>query len=311
MKKFLLYVVVLLASMGAYAKPITIASIIKESYGDKEQVNFIYEKSGEDLFDEWSMGKLLKVTVGESEITFDYSQLSSDILTMTRVEQDGDTFLYEMTLNEDGNVVKVIQYENGVRDEDYVTFEYADERLINYKQIRGNEIEESIITYDESGHVNKVEIIDSGYDSENETILYEYELHIGTNQFGYLWDMFYNVDLDDFEWVAFSGYLGKPAKGLPSKITVSEDSGESVKILDWNTCVYGTPGWITVAEGDSVETFTIEWYENAACGVESIDVEGIPSIRFYDVNGVEVSGDAKGLVIERKGDGSTVKRLNR
>jgi hypothetical protein len=53
-------------------------------------------------------------------------------------------------------------------------------------------------------------------------------------------------------------------------------------------------------------------FERILSSVRGVEIEETNSpARFYDVNGVEVSGDAKGLVIERKGDGSTVKRLNR
>jgi hypothetical protein len=58
--------------------------------------------------------------------------------------------------------------------------------------------------------------------------------------------------------------------------------------------------------------FEEEDFERILTSVRGVEIEEPNSpARFYDVNGVEVSGDAKGLVIERKGDGSTVKRLNR
>ncbi len=311
MKKFLLSVMMLGGILSISAMPIALSSIISENDGVEEVTTFIYENSDKDLCDEWTMGELLKVNDGYSEFTFDYSQLSSNLLTMIREDKDGEITKYELILNDEGYVVKALEYNNGILDEDYCTFEYTDGCLTLYRQISQDGIEESSITYDESGQVIKVENTDSSDESATEISYFEYEHPLGTDAFGSFWDWFYNVDIDDLEWVAFAGYLGKNANTLPSKITRNRQSGEEVKLVDWNTNVYGYPTWITVTENNNADKFIIEWYNNAACDLKPITGDKKSSSRFYNINGVEVSGDTKGIVIERKGDGSTVKRLNR
>ncbi len=311
MKKFLLGMICMVFAISVSAKPYLINTITIERNGSEELITFIYSDEWEEEEMTLVGGKLMKVTDGYSEFTLDYANLSSNILTMTRVDKDGDTTLYEMTLNEEGNVVKVLEYKNGVLDEDYCTFEYTEGRLTNYKQINSEDIEESVISYDEWGRLSKVEVTDNYNETDKDVISYAYQKSVDYTQVGYLWDTFYGVDLDDMEWVAVAGYLGDRINGIPTNITTTSKEGVESKHQDWDTDGYGYPIWITVSEDNESERYIINWYSGPTINVETISAEKAESARFFSGDGVEVSGDAKGLVIERKGDGSTVKRLNR
>ena len=78
------------------------------------------------------------------------------------------------------------------------------------------------------------------------------------------------------------------AEGYPTRITIKE-------ISEWNTSEYSYEfGWEADLSG--------------VAGVEA-DVTGVS--KFYNVHGLEVGADAKGLVIERRADGSVVKSIRR
>jgi hypothetical protein len=125
-------------------------------------------------------------------------------------------------------------------------------------------------------------------------------------------DAWYRLDPDDelfwqeVEW--FPDYVLVEGVGMnSSKVHAPGDvfdmpTGGSVLMCDLVS--------MTDLEGNVL--FEEKDFERILSSVRGVEIEETNSpARFYDINGVEVSGDAKGLVIERKGDGSTVKRLNR
>jgi hypothetical protein len=302
MKKFLLTVLIVLCTLSANAVPQYLTSIIREKDGKTEKTDLVYNDR-----EDWT---LVAVNDEFGELSFDRSQLSSNLLKMTRTNNDGHTIIYDMILNEDGNVVRVDEYDNGILAENYVLFEYNNSKLVSYKQISPDGVTETTITY-EGYAVSKVETIKIGDESSREITTFEYENAISYTTLQSLWDIFFNVDLNDMQWLSLSGYLGYWPGGVPSKITTVGCGETVIKDLDWKCCVYGFPDAITITSNDNIEVYYFSIDIDGAISVESVEYGDSEPRRFYDVNGVEVSGDAKGLVIERKEDGSTVKRLNR
>ncbi|MCM1077342.1 MAG: DUF4595 domain-containing protein [Bacteroides sp.] len=255
-------------------------------------------------------GKLVKVTSSESVYTFDYSQLASRKFVMTRVDTyDGqrETTVTEMTLNDDGLVVKAIEIEDGKVDDTYFTFDYIDGYLTNYKQISPEEVEETKVTYVD-GRITKVENIDGGSVTENDTSTFEYDGIMNPGGL-VLYDTLFDIDLDDMEYVAMTGMLGKIYAELPVKITQTDSYGSEVETVKWTVDDQGYATRMVITEDWGSETVDFRWSDSSAISIVSADNSG-ESI-YYTIDGNRATSDTKGILIERRADGTTVKRVNR
>ena len=117
-----------------------------------------------------------------------------------------------------------------------------------------------------------------------------------------------NEELNPSNLEGFQEYVLVDGVGMnASKLHAPGDNCLGLTGGSWSLCYLVS---MTDLEGNIL--FEEKDFERILTSVRGVEIEETNSpARFYDVNGVEVSGDAKGLVIERKGDGSTVKRLNR
>ncbi len=300
MRKFLLSFAALSLALGASAASKRLASVTEMSYGDEEKAVYSYDETG----------RLVSVESKYDLLTIDYSQVAAKKLVITEQDKyDKSVYTYEMTLNDEGLVVRGVECENGVPDDDYVLFEYTDGRLTNFKQVDPDEVEETRITYDADGLVAKVENIDGNSVSENETITFEYGDIPNTGSLQ-LWDELFSVDLDTFALAATAGFMGKAPAQLPVKAIETDVYGTDTEVFEWEVSEDGYVTKLTIPNewgGSEVYAFAWEIDDSGVAGIVT-DKDGIT--RYYDLNGVEVSSDTKGIVIERKADGTVTKRIN-
>lgn len=297
MKRIFLTISALSLMLGASAASKRLTTITEKSYGESYVTAFTYDDSG----------RLTKIDDSWSAYTFDYSQVAAKKLTLTRVDQE-ETIVYEMTLNDEGLVEKVLEYDDGALDEDYYTFEYTDGRLTNYKQVRPDEVEESRISYDSNGAVTKIENID-GSPTESETITFEYDGIANQGNLS-LWDNLFSVDLDDMEYAAMAGFMGKAPAQLPVKSTCTDSYGSESDFYEWAVDADGYASSLTVKDEYNTEVYEFAWKSNVS-GVHSVAADASGASRFFSADGIELDSSAKGIVIERKADGSTVKHIRK
>lgn len=301
MRKLVLSFIAGGAVLTAGAASRQLLSATEESWGSQYVTSYEYDAEG----------RLVKVTDGYSVYTFDYSQLASKKFVMTRVDAyewgDPETTVTEMTLNDNNLVVKAVEIYDGEIDDDYSTYEYTDGYLTNYKYIRPDEVEETKISYTD-GRITKVENIEES-ESECETITFEYD---GINNPGELvmFDNIFDIDLDDMEYVAMTGMLGKIYNELPVKAVSTELYGSYDTTFKWTVDAedYVSILEISTSEGDNYK-YSFAWSGNT--GVGSVSVDNAVGSQFFSVDGKRVASDAKGIVIERRADGKSVKRINR
>lgn len=299
MKRILLSIAALSLMVGASAASKRLTTVIEKGYGSDYSTSFNYDDSG----------RLVKIVDGDYIYTFDYSAVASKKLVLKYESKEDGVVTYDMALNDEGYVAKIVVYDNGVLEDDYYTFAYTAGRLSSYKQISPEEVEESKISYDANGVVLKVENIDGNSASENDITTFEYDGIVNTGNL-IMWDGMFAVDLDDMEFAAMAGYMGKAPAQLPVKSIYRDSYGSETETFTWTMDADGYPTGLTMKEESYTNTDIYEFvWENANSGVAStgVDVNGVS--RYYTVDGHEVDSSAKGLVIERKADGSTVKRI--
>lgn len=295
MKKLLLAIAACALTSGASA-----ATKQLISYGES---NYPLTKVSYD-----ESGRLTSIEDDTDTYTFDYGKVAQKTLLLTRKEKNyNEVTVYTFTLNDEGNVVKATETENGKVDETYYTFEYADGYMVNYKQIRPDEVEESKITYSE-GKITKIENIDGASASENDTETFEYGnvAYLGNLP---VFDGVFGIDLDDLEFAFMAGYMGKAPSELPVKSVDTSMYGSDTTTYDWTVDADGYVTKLEEKEADSSwsEIIVFNWAE--VSGVDSIEISGEGASRYYTIDGCPANADTKGLVIERKADGTTVKHI--
>lgn len=300
MRKLVLSFLAGAAVLTAGATSRQLLSVTEEAWGDKYVTSYEYDAEG----------RLVKVTDGYSVYTFDYSQLASKKFMMTRVDAyewgDPETTVTEMTLNDNNLVVKAVEIYNGEIDDDYSTYEYTDGYLTNYKYIRPDEVEETKISYTD-GRITKVENIEES-ESECETITFEYD---GIKNPGeiVMFDNIFDIDLDDMEYAAMTGMLGKIYNELPVKAVSTDLYGSSEENFAWTVDAEGYASSLEITNEWDNYKYSFEW--SGTTGVGSVSVDNAAESQFFSVDGKRVASDAKGIVIERRADGTSVKRINR
>lgn len=296
MRKFLLSFLAGAAALTAGAASRQLLSVTEESWGEQYVTSYEYDAEG----------RLVKVTDGESVYTFDYSMLDSKKFVMTCVDP-WETNVTEMILNDDNLVERTVLYRDGELRNKYHAFEYTDGYLTNYKYIRPDEVEETRISYTD-GRISLVEEIEDS-ESECETITYEYDGIMNPGEI-VMYDSVFNIDLDEIEYVAMTGMLGKIYNELPVKCTRTDLYGSESTPYKWTVDAEGFATKLEITdEWDNVESYSFQW--SGSTGVGTVSVDNNTDSRFFSVDGKRVASDAKGIVIERRADGSSVKRINR
>lgn len=301
MGKYLLTFFLGAAALTASAAPRQLLSVTEEAWGEKSVTTYEYDAEG----------RLAKVVDGESVYTFDYSQLASKKVIMTRVDtyewsSEQEVTVTEMDLNDDNLVIKAIEIQNGEADEDYYVFEYTDGYLTSYKYIMTDEVEETRITYTD-GKITLVEEIDES-ESECETTTYEYAGIMNPGELA-MFDNVFNIDLDDIEYVAMNGMLGKIYTELPVKSVSKDEYGSSEATFKWSVDEEGYAIKLESSSEWDNYTYSFEWSDNSS--VNTINADNAGSSQFFSIDGKSVAADARGIVIERRADGSAVKHYNR
>ncbi|MCM1152117.1 MAG: DUF4595 domain-containing protein [Muribaculum sp.] len=302
MSKLLLTAIFAAAAVTASAAPRQLLSITQEDYGSTYLTSFEYDNAG----------RLVKIVDGNTTLTFDYSQLDAKKLVLTRVDSNEwstpDTSVYEMTLNDANLVAKWVETYNGVKDDDYCTFEYTDGYLTNFRQVSSDEVEETKISY-VNGRIEKVENID-GSVSECSAITFEYG-DIQNPGSLVLYDIIFDIDFDDIEYVAMTGMLGKIYTALPIKATETDVYGSKTNLFKWTVDDEGYATKVEITEENYSQPYSYSFAWSASSAVSAINADLKGTSRFFSIDGKSVASDAKGIVIERRADGSVIKRINR
>lgn len=279
----------------ALSAPRQLLSVTEEGSGYKSTTSFEYD----------AQSRISKITDGESVYTFDYSKVNEGKFIMTRTDND-DVIVTDMDLNSDGLVVKAVEIEDGVADDDYFTFEYTNGYLTNYKQVRPDEVEESIITYTD-GVITKIVNTD-GNPNENEVVTFEYSDALNVGEL-YYYDELFGLDVDDFEYVAMAGLMGKAPAKLPVKTTQTGNYGSESETFTWTYDLYNYP--VKYIDNDNGYEYVVSLEWSDASGVENIVVNENGESAYFTLDGIAADENVKGFVIERRKDGSVVKVIRK
>lgn len=311
MKKILLASAALALAFSASAAR-TVTKIVENERGMFSTTTLTYDTSD----------RLSTITDDNSTFTFDYSRLAEKKLLLTRVDRpDNEVTLYEMDLNDEGYVIKTVEYDDGELDDTYLTFGYTDGRLTSYRQVSPDEVEEDVITWFNDNISTIRNTNGDPDDAETTTVEYQYWNHYTENTFGVcLYELLYGIDLDDMEWVGFAGFLGKAPARFTCTYTVTNDkTGQPVDAVLIND-VLDLDGYLgrislyrktdlTAEEYPLEREFVFTWEGEA--GVAAIQGAAAAESSYYTIDGNKASSITKGLLLERRPDGTTVKRINR
>ncbi|MCM1377472.1 MAG: DUF4595 domain-containing protein [Clostridium sp.] len=299
-KHYILLAVALLAALPSGAR--SLESIVETYPYGSSTTSIKYDTSG----------RLIEIIDDHSTFTFDYSKTAEKILVLTRVDQEPgepiDTTIYNMTLNDDGNVVKTTSIENGVPDDDYLVFGYTGQFLTSFEQHQGTDIEETRLTW-YGGNITGLTYTDNYHPGEAEisTIKYTDIENVGNLC---LLERFFDIDIDDMEYVALAGFLGEVPANLPSKISTTEfEATVDTTTLEWATLPDGYPSSAKITDKYETDTLTFNWSAESSVATVGDIPQG--SSRYFTPAGFATNAHAKGLIIEVLSNGKVVKRYNK
>lgn len=299
MKKFLLCAFAAAISIGASAETMRLASITDiTSWGGTDDVMKLeYD----------SEGRLIKASDDDSVYTIDYSDLAEKKIGLTHIDvTDNDVTVFELALNDDGLVESAKEYFQGIIVASYA-FGYEEGYLVNYKDIRGKQVEETKLTYD-NGVIIRQDYIDGESAKDNSSKIFEYNGVMNTGNL-MLFDELFGVDMDEMEYVAMAGFMGKAPVQLPVKYTEIEDNESESGTYTWTLDADGYPVKLENKVGYETDTMVFAWEaDNAAVGSVLMD-KNMDSV-FYSIDGHKVTLQSKGIVIERCADGTVRKYIN-
>ncbi|MDE5880812.1 MAG: DUF4595 domain-containing protein [Muribaculaceae bacterium] len=299
MKKFLLCAFAAAISIGASAETMRLSSITDvASWGGTDDVTKLeYD----------SEGRLVKASDDESVCTIDYSSLGEKKIGLTYVDvSDNDVTVFELVLNDDGLVESAKEYFQGIMIASY-TFGYEDGYLVNYKDIRGKQTEETRLTYD-NGVIMRQDYIDGESAKDNSSKIFEYDGVLNTGNL-MLFDELFGVDLDEMEYVAMAGFMGKAPAQLPVKYTEIEDNESEYGSFTWTLDADGYPVKLESRYDRETDVTVFAWEaDNAAVGTVLMDKDMQPE--YYSIDGHKATSDSKGIVIERCANGIVRKYIN-
>ncbi len=216
-------------------------------------------------------GLLTKLLTNEGqEITFEYDNKTravnqSNDVRMTVVEEDGEIFIFDMQINDNGFVTHCTETEE---DGDIETwdFKYTAEGNLNYmkRSEGGNEVTKIIY---QNGNIIRTETIseddntkeyscDVKYTSEENVSL------IANKGCIMLFDQTFGVDMDEMKYAYYAGLLGKATKDLPIEMTDKySDSNEMyISKFNWTFNQSGLPTELDVtSEWGYTDKIVFQW----------------------------------------------------
>lgn len=296
MKKLLLSaaVIALTGPMAFAATPKRLASITETEYSTSEVTSLSYDANG----------KLIKVSDNYSTIDIDYSGLAAGKIIITDTERY-DKSVYEATINELGLVTSAVEKVNSVTSTTW-EFAYTNGKLSKITIIDGKDKEYIDISWENSLLTSYVET--ESWDNEITTASFTYSGVANIGNLAML-DEIYGLDLDDLEYLAMDGYFGEIPNELPTAVSYKDEDGTQSGNVSWELDADGYPVKLTSSQSKGM-SISFAW-EAATTGIGTIATESDGSSKFYSIDGRELTNPSEGIVIERKADGSTIKRVIR
>lgn len=298
MKKLLLSaaVIALTAPVALAATPKRLASITETEYSTSEVTSFSYDADG----------RLIKVTDNYSTIDIDYSGLAAGKIVITDTETyDNDKSIYEATVNELGLISSAVEKENSVTSTTW-EFAYTNGKLSKATIIDGSDKEYIDISWENTLLTSYVET--ESWDNDIATATFTYSGVANTGNLAML-DEIYGLDLDDLEYLAMGGYFGEIPSELPTAVSYKDEDGTQTGTVTWELDADGYPVKLTSSQYRN-ESTSFAW-EVATTGIGTVAPESNGLSKFYSIDGRELTNPTEGIVIERKPDGRTIKRVIR
>lgn len=214
-------------------------------------------------------GLLTKLLTNEGrEITFEYDNKtravnqSSDV-RMKVVEEDGEIFIFDMQINDNGFVTYCTETEE---DGDIETwdFKYTAEGNLNYmkRSEGGNEVTKIIY---QNGNIIRTETISEDDNTEGYSCDVKYTSEENVSLIAnkgciMLFDQTFGVDMDEMKYAYYAGLLGKATKDLPIEITDKYSDNDEVYIskFNWTFNQSGLPTELDV-DGEYTDKIVFQW----------------------------------------------------
>lgn len=298
MRKILLSTgIATLAASSVFAvTPKRLASITETEYSTSYVTSFSYDEEG----------RLSTVSEDYSTIAIDYTNIANGKIIMTSTPKYGyDKTTYEVTVNEFGLATSAVETDND-GDSNSWEFEYSFGKLVKITTIDGRDKEYSDITWESTLLTSYVET--ESYDSDVSTATFSYSGVANTGNLA-LFDEIYSLDIDDLEYLAMEGYFGDAPAELPTGVTYKDEDGTQTSTVNWELDADGYP--IKLSSPQERNESTIFTWEADNSGVESVAMDANKPSQFFTIDGRQVDNPSNGIFIERKADGTTVKRIIR
>ena len=298
MRKILLSaaLIALAASSTFAATPKRLASITETERSSSYVTTLGYDAEG----------RLTTIDDSYSTVTINYSAIASGKITMDYVPKYGnDRSTYTVTINEIGLATSAVETDN-YGDTNSWEFGYSDGKLISITVIDGRDKEYTDITWEDDLITTYLE--SESYDSDRSTATFTYSGVANTGNLA-LFDDIYGFDLDELEYLAMEGYFGAIPRELPTGATYKDEDGTQTASVSWELDAEGYPIKLSssIERGEST---SFAW-EADNTGVESVAIDANGPSKFFTIDGRQVENPSVGLFIERKADGSSVKRIIR
>ncbi|MBT9920345.1 DUF4595 domain-containing protein [Bacteroides uniformis] len=216
-------------------------------------------------------GLLTKLLTNEGqEITFEYDNKtravnqSSDV-RMKVVEEDGEIFIFDMQINDNGFVTHCTETEE---DGDIETwdFKYTAEGNLNYmkRSEGGNEVTKIIY---QNGNIIRTETISEDDNTEGYSCDVKYTSEENVSLIAnkgciMLFDQTFGVDMDEMKYAYYAGLLGKATKDLPIEITDKYSDNDEVYIskFNWTFNQSGLPTELDITnDGGYTDKIVFQW----------------------------------------------------
>lgn len=216
-------------------------------------------------------GQVTLINTGYEKYAFNYDPVTYKgqkyDMSITEVSSraSSETTVFYLNLNKDGFVSYCyeVSTEYGETEEDKWWFDYNGDKQLNYMKRSEGDNEVTSITYT-NGDITKVTITsDADRFADVTTIEYttdEYPEPTVNKGGIMLFDMTFNIDLDEMEVAYYAGLLGKSTKHLPLRMLDEENVYE---YFDWSFNSNGLPTGMKATRyegGNPVsETVTFVW----------------------------------------------------
>lgn len=202
-------------------------------------------------------GLVSKIVSDNRCVTFDYSNAgarSGNYAVRMRIDGCGDIgdegyMVLNLRVNNEGLVTYCFEeeYYDGKCTTQEWWFKYSYKHLVWLKRSEGNN-EVTTISY------NRNDITNVKMTSDNPENTYESYISYGNssiaNKYGImLFDLCFDIDMDEMKYAGYAGFLGKATSHLPMKIT-SDDGIDAM--LEWHFDGNGCPISVTREEYGSI-----------------------------------------------------------